>query len=322
MLLVRYTIALLLLFLTACAGQDPYILTPVSWPQSPAKPEITLVAAGSTADDFGVKKSMFGRFWDWIAGENDELILRRPIDVAWRGHAIIVIDEGGMLWSIEPEHNRFEQLADLYSDGIYPAGIAVDGTDIWVSDAAGDRLVCFSQDGDLLTEIKLPGRPLGLDAKHGRIAVALPAKQAIWVGNKSSGKLYGKRGTGVGQFNYPTDVAFAQDGALLIVDSLNFRIQHWFPGSATATFYGSYGDDPAHFIRPRGVAVDGAGNLYISDMLYDNVQIFRPSGRVLVVGATKGVGRLWAPAGLDISAGQLVVADSYNGRIVIYRVRR
>ena len=93
-----------------------------------------------------------------------------------------------------------------------------------------------------------------------------------------------------------------QDSVLLVNDTLNYRIK-FFAAGEFVTAIGEEGDGPGAFARPKGVAVDDRGHIYVVDSLFDNVQVFDPDGRILLVIGSAGndAGQFWSPTGIDIA---------------------
>ena len=56
------------------------------------------------------------------------------------------------------------------------------------------------------------------------------------------------------------------------------------------------------------------------DNLFDNYQVFDTTGRVLLVVGSAGQqpGEFWSPAGADMVADTLFVADTFNDRIQVF----
>jgi sugar lactone lactonase YvrE len=72
------------------------------------------------------------------------------------------------------------------------------------------------------------------------------------------------------------------------------------------------------------VAVDGAGRLMAVEGLYDGVEFFDAQGRFLfhLGGSGSEPGQFWLPGGLafDPVENLFFVADSYNGRVQVFRL--
>src|SRR5262249_39173546 len=83
----------------------------------------------------------------------------------------------------------------------------------------------------------------------------------------ASGRRLGEPGGGPGQFAEPRGIALAADGALLVADSANNRIQKLAPDGSVLGVWGgpAAGSGPGQFRQPCGVAADRDGSVYVAD---------------------------------------------------------
>ena len=70
---------------------------------------------------------------------------------------------------------------------------------------------------------------------------------------------FGERGSKIGQFNYPWDVAVNSDNNILVSDTRNHRVQLFSPDGVFLNKYGFEGALWKQFDSPRGVAFDHQG---------------------------------------------------------------
>ena len=204
---------------------------------------------------------------------------------------------GGELFFSDSKLNQVyrvdEEKTRLFSDSVIlrqPTGIAFHPgkEELWVVETAAHRIAVFNRSGVLLKRI-------------------------------------GSRGTGPGQFNYPTFIWIDREGRIYVVDSMNFRIQMLDPEGVWMTSFGKQGDGSGDLARPKGVATDSHGNIYITDALFHVVQIFNPEGEFLdsFGGQGQGQGEFWMPAGIYIDeADHIFVADSYNSRVQVFKLEK
>ncbi len=145
-----------------------------------------------------------------------------------------------------------------------PSGLAFDGGgNLYIADFGTNRVVRMDTTGALST-----------------IA-----------GSGTAGKLGDNGQAGVAQLDGPTDVAFAHDGGLLIVDQLNNTIRYVAPGSSgtvdpTSVITTIVGDGmpgfangpgtQAELLFPTDVEVDASGDLLVADRGNQRVRIGRP----------------------------------------------
>lgn len=168
-----------------------------------------------------------------------------------------------------------------------PVGVAVDEVNerIYVSDSWLHKILIFSFEGDLVSEI-------------------------------------GERGSEEGQFNYPTFLEISRDGKLYVADSMNFRIQVFSMDGKFERSYGKVGKNVGDFNRLKGITINDEGHLFAIDGSFNNFQIFNDQFELLLwVGEGKGSipGYFNLPVGIDIDhRNRIYVADSINRRIQIF----
>ena len=103
---------------------------------------------------------------------------------------------------------------------------------------------------------------------------------------------------------------------------MNFRVQRLSPHGDVLGVFGRPGDGAGDMARPKGVASDRLGHVYVVDALFDAVQVFDETGRLLLGFGESGQGpaQFWLPAGIAIDDhDRIYVADSYNGRVQVFR---
>jgi predicted membrane-bound mannosyltransferase/DNA-binding beta-propeller fold protein YncE len=155
-------------------------------------------------------------------------------------------------------------------------------------------------------------------------------------------------GTAPGLLNFPRNVAVAADGAVLVADSGNHRIQTFAPDGSLVNQWGSSCElyteglpgciDPdgagplelgdGQMREPWGIAVGPQGNIYVADTWNHRVLVFDAAGNQLAkwgafattngeaVGSPSG---FWGPRGIAVdSAGNVYVADTGNKRIQVF----
>ncbi|MCF6307586.1 MAG: 6-bladed beta-propeller [Flavobacteriaceae bacterium] len=169
-----------------------------------------------------------------------------------------------------------------------PTGIAYSqiSNTIWVVETSQHRITILSQDGEII-------------------------------------KTIGKRGTGKGEFNYPTAIWIDKQGRVYVIDSMNFRIQVFNKNGEVISVFGEQGNASGYFSRPKGIATDSKGHIYISDALFHTIQIFDIKGNFLYNFGKQGrnEGEFWMPAGIYIDENDYIyVADSYNSRVQIFQL--
>ncbi len=99
-----------------------------------------------------------------------------------------------------------------------------------------------------------------------------------------------------GEFNYPTDVALAGDGSLLVADGYNDRIQVFAPGDGLLRKWGGpfasniYGPFNGWFATVTSVTVGPHGAVFVADFYNNRIQKFTSEGLFLTAFGSKGSG--------------------------------
>jgi len=329
------TLVLLAAPLWACAHRAPTAVEGVrpAWPPPPAPAKVRWLGAFPSPATPGVPSASFwSRAFDFVTGQDPDPSASRPPLVrpfglaVWESNLLVADPDGRQVLRIRWRTGDVEPLGCADRAWVMPLAIAVapDGS-LWIADGGAGVVVRRESNGRCraLGEGKLT-RPAGI-AMAGQVAYVVdPPSHAVWrVGNDGSvlGRL-GERGTGLGQFNFPTGIAALPDGSVLIVDALNFRVVHLDAEGRSLGAFGEAGDGGGAFARPKAVAVDETGKIYVSDAQNDVVLVYGREGRfdLAVGGSGQGPGQFSLPAGVAVSEGYLFVADSYNHRVGIFEL--
>jgi sugar lactone lactonase YvrE len=231
------------------------------------------------------------------------------------------------LWFFDIDRKRYrrwERIGKIAFSS--PVAVAKQDGIIYVADSGIGGVVALTEAGKLrfMVTDRLE-RPSGLKIVGGKLWVVDAALHRIEVFDLQGRHLhgFGQRGTGPGQFNYPTHLALTPDvpATLYVTDAMNFRVQQVDLDGNPLRIIGSIGDATGSFSRPKGVATDSEGNVYVVDALFDNIQIFDGQGRFLMHWGESGStpGCFWLPTGIAIDTRDRIwVADSYNRRIQVF----
>jgi tripartite motif-containing protein 71 len=172
----------------------------------------------------------------------------------------------------------------------HPAGLAVAGGRVYVSDNGNDRV-------DVLTT---SGHSVGM----------FYARTARRAGTT--------RGGGPGQLSNPFGIALGADGLFYVADLDNSRVNRYDAAGTPRGSLGTFGRAPGRFLGPFGVAADPSGAVWVSDREANRLQKLSPSGAVLatVGGTGTGPGEFISPEGIATDrVGDVYVADLYNRRV-------
>jgi DNA-binding beta-propeller fold protein YncE len=336
-LIFPFVVALALVGCAKPAGEIfPKRNPPLVWPPPPERARIMYI--GQLAASADLKPAVpFGQgFGNAVFGKQPIKSMLTPYALCTDGKdRLFVADSNAQLVHVfDLKTRKYAQWRPGGSEKRFsqPVGIAYDpsGTGrLFVADSAAATIFVF--DAKSSTSHGTIGsdflqRPCGMafDAVNRRLFVADSGSHQVVVLSIEGNLLdrLGRRGTALGQFNFPTNVALDSQGRLYVSDSLNFRIQQFGPDLRAIRQIGRKGDMPGYFGQPKGVAVDSENHLYVVDANFENVQIFDDAGNVLMDFGNegRGDGQFWLPAGLFIdNRNRIWIADSYNRRVQVFQ---
>ena len=303
------------------------------WPHGPAQPRVEFVRAFSRAADLGIGKGFVERLKDFFFGEAEARIVR-PMAVVASGGIVYVADPGAR------GVHRFDIAGGDYAlitaadDTPLPSPVGLArgaGGEVYVADSRLAQVFVIRPGARMAVPLRLDARltqPTGVafDAASGRLFVVDTAEHRVQVFERDgalAGSI-GRRGSGDGEFNYPTYIWRTPEGRLYVTDSLNFRIQVFDARGQFAATFGRQGDGTGDAARQKGVATDRYGHVYVVDALFHAFQIFDTTGRLLLPVGERGRerGEFWLPTGIFIDQDDgdtIYIADSYNQRIQVLR---
>ncbi|PKO62795.1 MAG: hypothetical protein CVU24_02450 [Betaproteobacteria bacterium HGW-Betaproteobacteria-18] len=310
-------------------AMDPAALAALVWPKPPEPPRIRYLQSVAGPLDWGIELPWWRRLADALTGASAQQFVR-PSAVAEAGGVLYVADPGTQsLWLLDRPRKRIAQVSKIGDEALVsPVALALraDGA-VFVADTALNKVFLLDRDGALLRTFANQSleRPAGLawsDAAQ-RLYVLDSRRHRITVfdGKGTVLRHMGDGGGGDAQFNYPTHITLAADGALLVTDAMNFRIQALSQNGDFLWKFGHHGNGSGDFAAPKGVAVDAQGHYYVVDALFDAVQIFDQSGQLLLTFGERGEqpGQLTLPRGIFISnEDKVYVADAYNQRVQVF----
>jgi len=308
------------------------------WP-SQKNAKIKFIRSVSHAQQFKQKESFWGKIIGFVFGKKDAGVrLQRPWGVSAINNQLFIVDPATQaVYKVDFKENNMQKFLYASDGGFFsegkryftsPIDVVAGNKKIFVSDAAKQRILVFSEEGKLIKQLgadKLK-RPTGLalSNKKGWLYVVDTIKNKVYIYDTTSYELvkkFGRRGGEDGELNYPVDI-FARNNKLYISDSMNFRIQTFNLEGKFISKFGHLGDSSGDFARPKGVAVDSDGHIYVVDALFGVVQVFNEKGQLLMTLGQEGtnLGEFWLPTGIYIdNRDKIYVADSYNKRVQIFK---
>ncbi len=314
------------------------------WPQPPDEPRIRFVGELHSDADLKAGRSGLQNLGDSLFGKDAQRTFLSPLAVCTDGGSrVFIVDSNAQTVHVcdleSRAYSRWEPGADRPRLS-QPVAAAYDPAGrLLVSDSVGGNLAVFDSSGVYEGRIgdKILKRPCGLAISAGvagaggaveatRIFVADSAAHQIVVLSGDGKELarIGERGSGPGQFNFPTNVAIDRQGRIFVSDSLNFRVQIFSPDFTFLRQIGRKGDMPGYFSQPKGLAIDSKDRLFVVDANFEAIQIYRclqdRDELLMSLGREgHGPGEFWLPAGVHVDAlGRIWVADSYNRRVQVF----
>jgi len=327
------TVCVLVLF--GCANPTGVVERTVQekivWPPAPQEARIEWVRDINILQDSSSGQSFWGQLKEFFVGPQMTAIVR-PYGVATDfGDRLFIADTGASLVHVyDMKTTSYEMIEGTSEVPLQtPIAMAYAGNDeLFITDSSQGTVLRYN-----LKEKKLqPLMPYRLQRPTGiayswctklLFVTDTAAHQVVAFDRNGIEKFrIGSRGTGEGQFNYPTDIWVDKVGQVYVTDALNARIQRFSVEGGFIDSFGQPGDTPGSFAKPKGIAVDPAGHIYVCDALFDAVQIFDAEGHLLMTFGDNGnrSGQFWMPSGIFADRkGFIYVADTYNRRIQIFR---
>lgn len=247
-------------------------------------------------------------------------LFRRPHALAWDGEDLLVADpETGRIARVDARGKVTLSPEGAVSSAL---GIVSCSLGIAVADARAGSVALLGTNLRRLRRVAEGlNRPTGIACDGRRLVVAETGAHRILVFEPDGTRReWGRRGTGPGEFNFPTALALT-DGTLWVADTLNFRVQRL--NASTGAFLGEFGrlgDTAGDMPRPKGLAVDAAGRLWVSDVHLDAVSLYTDRGQLLMsLGRGADAGQFSFPAGIAAHpGGRVAVVDALNQRVQIF----
>ena len=304
----------------------------IFWPAPPEMARVRYVGQLATSRDHKAPVSFGERLGKTLFVSKSAFSMLSPYALCTDGHdRLFVADSNAQCvhvfdmktrkythWAPRNANKRFDQ----------PVGIAYDPAGrLFVSDSVAKLIYVFDKTGKEIAQIGAGylTRPAGLafDPQGQRLFAADVGAHNILIFSAAGQPLarLGHRGTRLGEFNFPTNVAIDAHGRLYVSDSLNFRVQQFSPDFRSTIQIGRKGDMPGYFSQPKGIAIDSDDHIYVVDANFESVQIFDANGELLLDFGSEGAGagEFWLPAGVFIdSTNRIWVADTYNRRVQVF----
>jgi DNA-binding beta-propeller fold protein YncE len=287
--------------------------------------------------EFTKPRSIFARLVNFVAGPPEDVPeIVRPYSVTHDSIGRLLIADPGQrgVHIYDFEKHKYQFLKGPKNQLLKsPIDVVCDDRDnIYVSDSERARIFVFDSKARFVRTIGAAAgesrliRPTGMamDRASARLYVTDTLRHQVMVFTLNGTLLrsIGGRGTGPGEFNYPTALTLS-GGKIFVVDAMNFRVQTLTADGKFVSSFGVHGDQTGTLNRPKGIAADTSGNIYLVDALFDIVQVFDPAGRLLYYFGSGGAqpGQFHLPSGISIDDRNIIyVADSLNRRVEVFRL--
>ncbi|MEI6575398.1 MAG: 6-bladed beta-propeller [Bacteroidota bacterium] len=280
------------------------------------------------------QKSLAKRITEFVVGKKEEIQLIKPMAVfASNPDTFLLLDQGiGALLEVQGKKIEYpHSLRKKFINMNSLIGICeTPGRAILFTDSKRNKIFEISTDRKELVSLNDSlqlQQPTGIawSTLNNEIWVVETAAHRIAILDKQGKRIktIGKRGTGPGEFNFPTYLTIDKDGNAYVIDAMNFRVQIFNKAGDFISAFGESGDASGYFSRPKGIALDSYGNIYVVDALFHTVQIFDHSGKFLFRFGEQGQGKeeFWMPTGIFIDKNNYIyISDSYNARVQIFKL--
>lgn len=329
------TISSLLLLLVLTAAAPPAEPPPPQWPPAPQAARLRF--AGEIAGPRVAGTSRLGGFLRALigldkAGEITADRLIKPTGLFVSGGTVLIADPG---MKAVLRYDEATGRGEWWPRGVEkkllsPVSVAgaPDGR-VFILDSQLKKVLILDDKGNVKGELEGDpegmGHPAALAVSGKRIYVSDVNKHRVSAYGLDGTFLqaFGHRGSGQGDFNFPTYMWFDKKaGRLWVTDSGNFRLQWFSPDGRFGGSIGENGNRPGYLARPRGLAVDSDGHVFVSDAAFEAIQVFDDKKNFLLfVGrAGKAPGQFSMPGGVFIDGRDRVyVADTQNARVQIFQ---
>lgn len=250
----------------------------------------------------------------------------------------IAIDDAGTLYITDPGTGRvfvkdpLGRSIGLLEGFATPLGIAIDRAGrFYVGEQGRGSVTVYDQGWNPLFvlgrgdgEFLMPN-DIRVDPATDRIYVVDSAAHAvkIYLADGSLLSVFGGKGSGPGQFDFPAGIHVSPLGELFVTDQNNDRVQVFDLNGSFLRCFGKSGwfSFSRKFGRLQGITGDALGRLYLADTFQGYVQVFDRWGVALAEIGSFGEarGQLRTPVSVAIDPyNRLLVSSANNARVELF----
>lgn len=148
-----------------------------------------------------------------------------------RQHRVLIFNSDGAELARFGQTARIQQMQQSPGDFYFPNGVAIAKSgDLYVADGNNRRVQVFDENGQFKAIVPTSGTPRGIGIdKDQRLFVVDALAHTVDVYDLDGTRVlgFGSPGVGLGQFRFPSDVAFDRQGRIFVTDRENNQIQVW-----------------------------------------------------------------------------------------------
>ena len=206
------------------------------------------------------------------------------IVVAQNGHTFIADQPSHQIHVFDEQRKHIRSFGQPGSGNgqlQQPEGVAVDAEGlVYVADYSNNRIEVFREDGTFVRhfgtgQLRGPWR-VAVNNKRVYVVEYLNYRIVIFTLEGQLIDTIGSEGSGPGQFNNPSAVAFSPDGDMYVADGYNHRIQVF---DSDGVYQREFGGGRLKY--PRDILITADGHVLVADYANNRVVIFNTTGQLI-----------------------------------------
>ena len=206
------------------------------------------------------------------------------IVVAPNGHTFIADRDTDQIHVFDEQRKHcrsFGQYGSGEGQLNYPGGITVDADGlVYVCNRGNHRIETFRMDGTFVKQFGVGDLyyPWGVTVNNKQVYVVDNGNHRISIFTLEGQliRTIGSRGSGPGQFSWPSAVAISPDGDMYVSDANNDRVHVFSPDGV---FQREFGKGQLNY--PRDILITADGHVLVADSENNRVVIFDTTGQVI-----------------------------------------